>query len=116
MLQTPPDTIRHGPDTTRYHHTCIMYGLYGLKHHTVEISGDVTDPDGRTNEQPTRKDRATQLLIREPLSFAIVFFDWPLGGGAPRAATHYLYTLGLDKYTRSLNGCTSLKIHIKEHK
>jgi len=22
-----------------------MYGLYGLKHHTVEISGDVTDPD-----------------------------------------------------------------------
>ena len=28
-----------------------MYGLYGLKHHTVEISGDVTDPDGRTNKQ-----------------------------------------------------------------
>ena len=51
MLKTPPDTIRHGPDTTRYHHTCIMYGLYGLKHHTVEISGDVTDPDGRTNER-----------------------------------------------------------------
>ena len=51
MLQTPPDTIRHGPDTTRYHHTCIMYGLYGLKHHTVEISGDVTDPDGRTIER-----------------------------------------------------------------
>ena len=23
-----------------------MYGLYGLKHHTVEMSGDVTDPDG----------------------------------------------------------------------
>ena len=22
-----------------------MYGLYGLKHHIVEISGDVTDPD-----------------------------------------------------------------------
>ena len=51
MLQTPPDTIRHGPDTTRYHHTCIMYGLYGLKHHIVEISGDVTDPDGRTDER-----------------------------------------------------------------
>ena len=73
MLQTPPDTIRHGPDTTRYHHTCIMYGLYGLKHHTVEISGDVTDPDGRTDEQTTRKDRATQLLIWEPLSFAITY-------------------------------------------
>ena len=40
------NTIRHyGPDTTRYHHTCIMYGLYGLKHHIVEISGDVTDAD-----------------------------------------------------------------------
>ena len=51
MLQTPPDTIRYGPDTTRYHHTCIMYGLYGLKHHTVEISGDVTDPDKQTNDK-----------------------------------------------------------------
>ena len=30
-----------------------MYGLYGLKHHTVEISGDVTDPDGRTNNKET---------------------------------------------------------------
>ena len=27
--------------------------------------------DGRTNEQTTSKDRATQLLICEPLSFAI---------------------------------------------
>ena len=35
-----------------------IYGLYGLKHHTVEISVDVTEA-GRT----TRKDRATQLLI-----------------------------------------------------
>ena len=43
-----------------------MYGLYGLKHHIVEISGDVTDA-GRTT---TRKDRATQLLICEALSFA----------------------------------------------
>ena len=41
------------------------------------------------------------------------FFYWPLGGGAPRAATQYLDTLGLDKYTRSLNGSTSLRIHIK---
>ncbi len=71
MLQTPPDTIRHGPDTTRHHHPCIMYGLYGLKHHIVEISGDVTDADGRTNDQTTRKHRATQLLICEALSFAI---------------------------------------------
>ena len=40
-----------------------MYGLYGLKHHIVEISGDVTDAgrtDGQTNKQ--------QAKI-EPLSF-----------------------------------------------
>ena len=73
MLQTPPDTIRHGPDTTRYHHTCIMYGLYGLKHHIVQISGDVTiRTDGRTDNRTTRKHRATQLLIWEPLSFAML--------------------------------------------
>ena len=24
-----------------------MYGLYGLKHHIVEKSGDVTDPDNQ---------------------------------------------------------------------
>ena len=47
-----------------------MYGLYGLKHHIVEKSGDVTDPDEQTNKQPTRKDRATQLLICEKLSLA----------------------------------------------
>ena len=39
--------------------------LYGLKHHIVEISGDVTDA-GRT----TSEDRATQLLIWETLSLA----------------------------------------------
>ena len=27
-----------------------MFGLYGLKHHIVEISGDLTDA-GRTNER-----------------------------------------------------------------
>ena len=47
-----------------------MYGLYGLKHQTVEVEMLPIRTDGRTNEQPTRKDRATQLLIREPLSFA----------------------------------------------
>ena len=50
-----------------------IYGLYGLKHHIVEISGDVTKAgrtDGRTNER-TRKDSATQLLNREALSFAM---------------------------------------------
>ena len=44
-------------------------GLYGLKHHIVEISGDVTKA-GR-DEQTTRKDRTTQLLNRQTLSFAI---------------------------------------------
>ena len=47
-----------------------IYGLYGLKHHTVEKSEDVTRRDGRTNKL-TRKDRATQLLICEKLSLAI---------------------------------------------
>ena len=47
-----------------------MYGLYGLKHQIVEMSGDVTDA-GRT----TREDRATQLLICEKLNFAkLIFF------------------------------------------
>ena len=52
-----------------------MYGLYGLKHHIVEISGDVTDAsmrDGQTNKQTTSEDRATQLLICEKLSLAIL--------------------------------------------
>ena len=43
-----------------------IYGLYGLKHHIVEISGDVTKvlrTDGRTDGR-TRKDSATQLLNR----------------------------------------------------
>ena len=43
-----------------------IYGLYGLKHHIVEICGDVTNADGRT----ISKDRATQLLICEKLSLA----------------------------------------------
>ena len=43
-----------------------MYGLYGLKHHIVEISGDVTDA-GRDG---TSEYRATQLLICEKLSLA----------------------------------------------
>ena len=28
-----------------------MFGLYGLKHHIVEISEDDTDPDEQTNKQ-----------------------------------------------------------------
>ena len=48
-----------------------MYGLYGLRHHIVEISGDVTDPDKQTTTT-TREYRATQLLICEKLSLAIL--------------------------------------------
>ena len=33
-----------------------MYGLYGLKHHIVGISGDVIDA-ARTDGQPTNKER-----------------------------------------------------------
>ena len=42
-----------------------MYGLYGLKHHTVEMSRCGTD------ERRTREDRATQPLDAGWLSFAI---------------------------------------------
>ena len=48
-----------------------MYGLYGLKHHTVEISGDVTDAGRTTNDKRTREDSATQPLDDGRLSFAI---------------------------------------------
>ena len=39
------------------------YGLYGLKHHIVEMRDGVTDA-GRTNddEQQTSEDRATQPM------------------------------------------------------
>ena len=38
-----------------------MYGLYGLKHHIVEMGGGVTDA-GRTNDRPNSEDRATQPM------------------------------------------------------
>ena len=37
------------------------YGLYGLKHLIVEISGDVTDA-GRTNEQTNKQQVKIELL------------------------------------------------------
>ena len=48
-----------------------MYGLYGLKHHIVEISGDVTDA-GRTYGRRTREDTATHPMEAGWLSFAIL--------------------------------------------
>ena len=44
-----------------------MYSWYGLKHHIVEMLPMRTD--GR---RTTRKDRATQLLICEKLSLAMM--------------------------------------------
>ena len=38
-----------------------IYGLYGLKHHIVEISGDVTDA-GRTNNQTNKRQVKIELL------------------------------------------------------
>ena len=49
-----------------------IYGLYGLKRYIVQIIGDVTKA-GRTGQM---KDRATQLLNRETLSFAILTRCW----------------------------------------
>ena len=43
--------------------------MYGVEHHIVEISGDVTDA-GRTDERQTSEDRATQPMDAEWLSFA----------------------------------------------
>ena len=45
-----------------------MYGLYGLKHHTVEMLPCGTDDD---DERRTREDNATQPLDAGRLSFAI---------------------------------------------
>ena len=36
-----------------------IYGLYGLKHHLMEINGDVTM---ETNEQPESENNASQLI------------------------------------------------------
>ena len=49
----------------------IIYSLYGLEHHIVEISGDVTDAGERTDKR-TREDRATQPMDAGWLSFAIL--------------------------------------------
>ena len=38
-----------------------MYGLFGLKHHIVEMRGGVTDA-GQTNKQTISKDGATQPM------------------------------------------------------
>ena len=38
-----------------------IYGLYGLKHHIVEMRGGVTDA-GQTNEQTTEQTLKIELL------------------------------------------------------
>ena len=57
-----------------------MYGLYGLKSIYIGINAHVTDA-GRTNKQTTSEDRATQLLICEPLSLATTHWHCQKGGG-----------------------------------
>ena len=53
------------------HHQMIsfqkIYGLYGLKHHSMEINGDVTM---ETNEQPESENKATQRIDKGLLTFA----------------------------------------------
>ena len=44
-----------------------IYGLYGLKHHSMEINGDVTM---ETNEQPESENKATQRIDKGLLTFA----------------------------------------------
>ena len=50
-----------------------MYGLYGIKHQTVEML-----PCGTDERTTTSEDSATQLLICEALSLAIQYC-WTLG-------------------------------------
>ena len=46
-----------------------IYGLYGLKHRTMEINGDVTmETDRQTNES---ENRASQLIDKGLLTFAM---------------------------------------------
>ena len=78
-----PDTTRQASDTTRHHQTWSRHHQTPPHMHHVwfvwsktSYSGDKwrchrCGTDGRTNERTTSKDRATQLLICEPLSFAI---------------------------------------------
>ena len=48
-----------------------IYGLYGLKHHSMEINGDVTmETDKQTNKQPESENRASQQIDKGPLTFA----------------------------------------------
>ena len=51
-----------------------MYGLYGLKHHTVEMlpCGTYGRRRTTTNDEQTREDKATQPLDAGRLSFAII--------------------------------------------
>ena len=45
-----------------------IYGLYGLKHHTMEINGDVTmTNDERTNEQTNKSENRASLQIDKGL-------------------------------------------------
>ena len=77
---TPPDMLRHHQTCSRHHQTCTrhhqippdMRHIYYKYWHQcsksiyIGINADVTDAG-----QSTSEDRATQLLICEPLSFAI---------------------------------------------
>ena len=40
----------------------LAENMYGLKHHIVEISGDVTDAGQTTNKRTNIEDRATQPM------------------------------------------------------
>ena len=52
-----------------------MYGLYGLKHHIVDISGDVTDA-GRMNKRTNNKQRqGLPLLIMSVTQLYTVYFS-----------------------------------------
>ena len=53
---------------SHYHHQMMIfqkiYGLYGLEHHIVEISGDVTDA-GRTDGRTTNDEQGKIELLSQ---------------------------------------------------
>ena len=76
LLQTPPDTIRQGPDTTTHHQIPPHMHNVWLVWSKTSYSGDKwrcykCGTNEQTNKQMTSKDSATQHLICEPLSFAM---------------------------------------------
>ena len=52
-----------------------MYGLYGPKHHIVEISGDVTNA-GRTNKQTNKRTKSELDVVQLCETQKAIWWAW----------------------------------------